>query len=185
MALRGLGTHGPAEPAGRRLAPPPELAALRAELRRESGPVGYALTRRILAAYDLPAVVSVLAADAADAAGKAELIGYPLVAKIASPDLPHRADIGAVVVNIASEPQLRAAVTQIGARVGAAAPGARIEGYELQPYVPGGVEVLLGFKAAAPLGAMVVVGSGGTLAELHPGPGGRPGRRSRRPGPGP
>ncbi|MBO0746323.1 MAG: acetate--CoA ligase family protein, partial [Candidatus Dormibacteraeota bacterium] len=55
---------------------------------------------------------------------------------------------------------------RIGARVEAAAPGARIEGYELQPQVDGGVEALIGFTAEPPLGAMVVVGSGGTLAEL-------------------
>jgi acetate---CoA ligase (ADP-forming) len=165
-ALRGLGTHRPQAAPCSPVAPPADVADLREELRCRSGPVGYALTQRILAAYRLPAVPSVLAKDAADAAEKASAIGYPLVVKIASPDIPHKADVGAVAVNIADPAGLQAAVSQISARVELAAREARIEGYELQPYVPGGVEVLLGFTSEPPFGAMVLVGSGGVLAEL-------------------
>ncbi|MGH7911177.1 MAG: acetate--CoA ligase family protein, partial [Candidatus Dormibacteraceae bacterium] len=143
-----------------------ELVDLRAELRECAGPVAYALTRRILAAYDLPAVPSLLAADGDEAVALASSLGYPLVAKIASVDVPHRADVGGVVTGIGGELELRMAVQQIRTQVDAAVPGARIEGYELQPEVDGGVEALLGFTAEPPLGAMVLVGSGGTLAEL-------------------
>jgi acyl-CoA synthetase (NDP forming) len=166
IALRGLGTRRPEEPPYPLAAPPAELAELREELRRQSGPVGYGLTRRLLAAYDLPAAPSVLARDASDAEDKAAALGYPVVAKIASPDIPHRSDIGAVVVNIASATHLHAAIRDITEAVSRAAPGARIEGFEIQPYVPGGVEVILGFTSEPALGAMVVVGSGGVLAEV-------------------
>jgi acetyltransferase len=131
-----------------------------------AGPVDYALTRRILAAYDLPVVPSLLAADADQAVALAPSLGYPLVAKVASVDVPHRADVGGVVTDIGGESALCEAIQQIEARVRAAAPRARIEGYELQPQVSGGVEAMLGFTAERPLGAMVLIGSGGTLAEL-------------------
>lgn len=166
VAVRGLGTRRPEPVPHSAAVSPDELADLREELRGQSGPVGYALTQKILAAYQLPVVPSVLAKDADDAAGQAAAFGYPLVAKIASPDIPHRTDAGAVVVNIADETELRAAIAGIDAKVRVAVPAARIEGFELQPFVPGGVEALLGFKAEPPLGAMVVVGSGGALAEL-------------------
>ena len=165
-ALRSLGTTRQQAAALCRPGPPAGLDELRAELEECAGPVGYALTRRILAAYELPAVPSLLASDADQAAAMASSLGYPLVAKIASVDIPHRTEVGGVVTGIGGEAELREAILQIGARVQTAAPGARIEGYELQPQVGGAVEALLGFTAEPPLGAMVVVGSGGTLAEL-------------------
>ena len=166
VALRGLGITRPQEAALWRPGPPAALDELRAELRVCAGPVGYALTRRILAAYDLPAVPSLLAGDADEAAALASSLGYPLVAKIASVDIPHRAEVSGVVTGIGDERDLREAIQQIESRVGAAVPGARIEGYELQPQVGDGVEALLGFTSEPPLGAMVLVGTGGTLAEL-------------------
>ncbi len=166
IALRSLSTTRPPAGADGRPGPPAELDELRARLRECAGPVGYALTRRILAAYDLPVVRSLLAADGDQAVALASSLGYPLVAKVASVDVPHRADVGAVVTEIGGESELRDAIQQIRARVQAAVPGARIEGYELQPHVAGGVEALLGFAAEPPLGALVLVGSGGTLAEL-------------------
>ncbi|MFZ0216210.1 MAG: acetate--CoA ligase family protein, partial [Candidatus Dormiibacterota bacterium] len=166
IALRSIGTNRPQAPTRRQPDPPPGLDQVRAELHECAGPVAYALTRRILAAYALPAVSSLLATDADEAVALAPSLGYPLVAKIASVDVPHRAEVGGVVTGIGGVPELREAIQQIGAQVHTAMPRARIEGYELQPDVGGGVEALLGFTAEPPLGALVVVGSGGTLAEL-------------------
>jgi acetate---CoA ligase (ADP-forming) len=148
------------------LPPPAGLAELRAGLRGVTGPVGYHLTRRIMEAYQLPAVPSVLAADADSAATQAERIGYPLVAKIASPDVPHRADVGGVIVGIRDERELRQALARLAQQVAAVRPDARIEGFELQPQVAAGTEALLGCTVEPPVGAMVVVGTGGALTEL-------------------
>ncbi len=166
VALRTVGTTRPPAVERRQPDAPAALDQLRAQLRKCAGPVDYALTRRILAAYDLPAVPSLLAADADDAVALAPSLGYPLVVKIASVDVPHRADVGGVVTGIGGELELRDAIQQIKARVQAAVPQARTEGYELQPQVGDGVEALLGFTVEPPLGAMVLIGSGGTLAEL-------------------
>lgn len=166
IALRSLGTARPQAAERGRPDPPPDLDQLRAAIRACAGPLDYALTRRILAAYDLPAVPSLLAVDADRAVALAPSLGYPLVVKVASVDVPHRADVGGVATGIAGESELRDAIHRISGQVHAAVAGARIEGYELQPHVGGVVEALLGFTAEPPLGAMVLVGSGGTLAEL-------------------
>ncbi len=165
-ALRSLGRWQRDAAPSRALRQPDGLEDLRAELAEISGPLGYHLTRRIMEAYELPAVASALAADADSAVVLADRIGYPLVAKIASPDVPHRADVGGVVVGIRDATVLRQAIAQIGERVTRARPGSRIEGYELQPQLAADTEALLGFTVEPPVGAMVVVGAGGSLAEL-------------------
>ena len=55
---------------------------------------------------------------------------------------------------------------RIGERVARARPGLRIDGFELQPQLTAGTEALLGFTVEPPVGPMVVVGTGGSLAEL-------------------
>jgi acetate---CoA ligase (ADP-forming) len=166
-ALRSLGTWQPDAGPCRALPAPAGLADLRSSLAGVSGPLGYELTRRILSVYELPAVPSFLAADASSAVEVAESsAGFPLVAKIASPDVPHRADVGGVVTGIRDADELREAVASIRSRVASARPDARIEGIELQPQVGSGTEALVGFAVEPPVGAMVVVGTGGSLAEL-------------------
>jgi acyl-CoA synthetase (NDP forming) len=165
-ALHSLGTWQQVAAPPPSLVQPADLDELRTELADINGPVGYYLTRRIMAAYGLPAVPSALAVDADSAVVLADRIGYPLVAKIASPDVPHRADVGGVVVGVKDANQLRQAIAQINQRVTEARPGLRIEGFELQPQLASGVEALLGFTVEPPVGAMVVVSTGGSLTEL-------------------
>ncbi|MGH3401155.1 MAG: acetate--CoA ligase family protein [Streptosporangiaceae bacterium] len=165
-ALHSLGSWQHAAPGRRALAQPAALDDLRTELADVAGPVGYDLTRRIMAAYRLPAAQSALAEDAESAVELASTIGYPLVLKIASPDVPHRADVGGVIVGIRDADELGQAIAQMGQYVATARPGLRLEGFELQPLLAGGTEALVGFTVEPPVGAMVVVGSGGSLAEL-------------------
>ena len=88
------------------------------------------------------------------------------MAKILSPDIAHRSEIGAVQLDIADAAGLRAAIAAIERNVRAARPGAVIEGYELQEQLTGWVEAMAGIKATPPFGALILVGSGGTLIEL-------------------
>src|SRR6185437_6459875 len=92
---------------------------------------------------------------------------FPMVVKIASPDIPHRSDVGGVMLGIASRAQLETAIAQIAANVAAAAPEVRIDGFELQEQFQADVEAMIGFAATPPFGSLVVVGTGGTLVELQ------------------
>lgn len=132
-----------------------------------SGTVPQELCARILKAYGLPFVRSVLVKDAGEALGRAQEIGFPMVVKIVSPDISHRSDVGGVMLGIDSRAQLGNAIAQIAANVSAAAPKARIDGFELQEQCRADAEAMIGFAATPPFGSLVVVGTGGTLVELQ------------------
>jgi acetyltransferase len=144
-----------------------EKAVLRDTITGLTGALPGALTTRLLAAYGLPPVRSAIAADADEAVAHAARLGYPLVVKVVSRDVPHRSDVGAVQLGIRDEAGLRAAIATIAANVQGAVPSAVIEGYELQEELTGAVEAMAGFKTAPPFGALIVVGTGGTLVELQ------------------
>lgn len=151
--------------AGRKLSA--EKAKLREEIAAVSGPLPADLTRRLLDTYKIPVVGSGVAKSADDAVKLAEKLGFPLVAKVLSPDVPHRSDIGAVKLGIKDAAALRQAVTAIEDAVRTHVPKARIEGYELQEQMVDCVEAMVGFQATPPFGALIIVGTGGTMVELQ------------------
>jgi acetate---CoA ligase (ADP-forming) len=140
---------------------------LRQELRRVSGTLPPELCVRVLKAYGLPFVRSVAVKDAGEALERAHEVGFPMVVKITSADILHRSDVGGVVLGIDSRSELENAVARIAANVAAAAPQARIDGFELQEQFQGDAEAMIGFAATPPFGSLVVVGTGGTMVELH------------------
>jgi acyl-CoA synthetase (NDP forming) len=142
-------------------------AGLRQEISRFSGILPMELCVRILKAYGLPFVRSVMVKNAGEAIERAHEVGFPMVVKIASSDIPHRSDVGGVRVGISSGPELKNALSQIAENVTAAAPKARIDGFELQEEFQGDAEAMIGFMAVPPFGSLVVVGTGGTMVELQ------------------
>lgn len=131
-----------------------------------SGALDPATAFEVLRAYGLPVVKSIVARDADEAVRRAGEVGFPMVVKVASATIQHRSDVGGVVLDVADEASLRAAIGRIAASVAAARPDATIDGYEMQEQLVDGVEAMAGFTAAAPFGPLVVAGSGGTLVEV-------------------
>ena len=169
IALRNLSILAAEQPATDWLtsAPDARAAAFKAEIAACSGPLPAALCARIMDAYGIPVVRSALVASVEEALAAAEWIGFPLVVKIASPDVPHRSELGGVALGIADAPALQAAMERIRHSVLAARPGARITGFELQEELIDCVEAAAGFIAAPPFGALTMVGTGGVLVELE------------------
>lgn len=149
--------------------PGPDRATLR-ELRlaasRCGGPLPQELAERIMVAYGIPILRSVVARGADDAIERAGEIGYPVVVKVASQHIPHRTEVGGVELDIRDANTLRAAIESIDRRVREHVPQATIDGFEVQPALSGAVEAVAGFTAEDPFGALMLVGSGGTLVEL-------------------
>ncbi|WP_375692005.1 acetate--CoA ligase family protein [Pseudooceanicola sp. LIPI14-2-Ac024] len=122
--------------------------------------------KAFLAEAGLRGPAEVLCRSADEAVAAAERIGWPVVAKIVSADLPHKTEIGGVVLNLRDEGALRAAHDAILCRAKAAKPDARIAGVAVIEQVEGGVEMIVGGSQDPVFGPMVMVGMGGTAAEL-------------------
>jgi acetyl coenzyme A synthetase (ADP forming)-like protein len=125
-------------------------------------------TRRLLNAFGLPLLPTVLARSADDAAALAEVFGFPVVAKVQSRRLLHKSDAGAVRVGLASERAVRAAFKELSAI--AAANGvdgsSDCDGVVLQPMIAGGVETMIGITDDPLFGPLVGFGMGGVHVEV-------------------
>jgi acyl-CoA synthetase (NDP forming) len=145
-------------------AAPPVLAAL---LGRASGATLHeGLTNELLAAYRVTTPRAAVVDTAAEAVRAAATIGYPVVLKALAGDLPHRSDIGGVVVNLRSAAAVRRAYAQITDRLRRARPDLRLEGMLVAEMVPEGIELLLGVTVGT-YGPMVLVGRGGIETEVY------------------
>jgi len=132
-------------------------------------PTGRVLTwseaANLLSAFDVPLVDTQLATSretAVDAAGE---LGYPVVLKIDSPEIPHRTDIGGVAVGVETPEEVRTAYDDIVAAAREVADERDIEGVLVQPMVEEGVEALVGASPDDVFGSLVTVGPGGVLVE--------------------
>jgi acyl-CoA synthetase (NDP forming) len=157
------GLSGLAE--ARRLpAPPPPVppaAPLPADaLRNEHG------AKRALAAAGVPVLPEQVVASAAEAAEAARAMGFPVVLKVVSADLPHKTEVGGVVLDLPDAEAVAAAHDAMLARVRDKAPAARIDGVLVSPMRRGGTEMILGAKRDPVFGPVVVVGLGGIFAEI-------------------
>jgi acetyltransferase len=124
--------------------------------------------KAVLAAYGIPVVPTRVAADAAEAAAAAEEIGFPVALKILSADITHKSDVGGVLLDIQSPAILEAAAAGMLARVRAANPDARIEGFSVQKMVSArrGQELIVGMAEDAIFGPIILFGHGGTAVEV-------------------
>jgi acyl-CoA synthetase (NDP forming) len=122
--------------------------------------------KAFLAAHDIRVTRETLARDAVGAVQAATAIGYPVVLKIESPDLPHKTDVDGVRLGLADAAAVEAAFAQIMAAARHHAPAARLEGVLVQEMVGGGAELIAGLSRQEPFGMAVVAGAGGVLVEL-------------------
>jgi len=122
--------------------------------------------KQALAAAGLPVLPERLCRSADEAVQAAREFGFPVVAKIVSPDILHKTEVGGVALNLQDAEAVRAAFTRLLGRAREAAPQARLDGVLLAPMVKDGVEVILGLHRDPTFGPMVMVGAGGTAVEL-------------------
>jgi acetyltransferase len=119
----------------------------------------------LLMEYGIPVVPLTLAGSADEAVSAAEQVGYPVVLKIASPDIPHKSDASGVHLNIDEADSVRVGYADLLNRVRQVHPDARIKGIDVQKQVPPGQEVILGFKSDPHFGPVMMFGSGGVEVE--------------------
>ncbi|HSZ94197.1 MAG TPA: acetate--CoA ligase family protein [Acetobacteraceae bacterium] len=122
--------------------------------------------KALLAAYGLPETQERLATSAAEAAETASALQYPVVLKIASPDLPHKTEAGGVVLGLQNPQSVAVAYDQIIRSARRYKPDARIEGVLVQKMAPRGHELVIGMVNDPTFGPIMMVGLGGTMVEL-------------------
>ncbi len=114
----------------------------------------------------IPTLPVRLARSAHEAARLAKEIGWPVVLKIASPDILHKSDVGGVAVGLDSVSAVRAAYKRILANARAAKPEAHLEGVLVQAMARPGREVIVGAVRDPQFGPLVMFGSGGLYVEV-------------------
>ena len=119
----------------------------------------------VFAALGIPCVESRVIEDLEALSDLGAVDRYPVVAKILSPDIAHKARVGGVIPGLADEAGLRRACRQILEAVAAAAPEAERAGIVVQPMESGVAELLVGYRVDAAVGPVVTVGQGGALVE--------------------
>jgi acetyltransferase len=119
----------------------------------------------LVSAYGIPTARMQLATSADEAAAIARGLGFPLVLKIASPDILHKSDIGGVLLDVSSEQEVYIGYTQLMEKASLARPNAKIEGVHLQRQIPPGHEVILGAVQDLQFGPLIMFGSGGVEVE--------------------
>lgn len=119
----------------------------------------------ILEAYGIPTMKMELARNEQEAVKLSGKIGYPVALKVASADIPHRSDVGGVILNLGDADAVRTGFTTVTQRARENHPGAEIEGVHVQRMVPSGQEVIVGVVQDPQFGALVMFGSGGIEVE--------------------
>jgi acyl-CoA synthetase (NDP forming) len=109
-----------------------------------------------------------LATSADDAVRVASAIGYPVVLKAQASDLPHKSDVGGVLVGIADEAALRAGWERLHQNVRRHRPELTLDGALVEGMGARGLELVVGARRDADWGPVVLVGLGGIWIEaLH------------------
>lgn len=123
--------------------------------------------RALLARYRIPVNPTYAAVTPEDAGRAAAALAASVALKINSPDVVHKSDVGGVVLDLAPT-DVADAARHMAAAIFKAKPGARIEGFTLEPMVhrPGAIEIIAGIARDPDFGPVILFGEGGTRVEL-------------------
>ncbi|HKZ43669.1 MAG TPA: acetate--CoA ligase family protein [Anaerolineales bacterium] len=118
-------------------------------------------TMELMENYGIPVPDARLAVDAKQAEEIAAKMEFPVVMKIASPDIQHKSDVGGIMLNIRTRQEAEQAYNILISTVKGSRPNAVLEGVHVQKMVPEGQEVIIGSIRDEQFGPMIMFGSGG------------------------
>lgn len=121
------------------------------------------MAKDILSSYDIKVPQFALVQNVDDAVREANSIGYPIVAKIVSPQILHKTDVGGVKVDLKNEADVISAFNDMYGRL---AKQHDVKGILLEKMVPKGVEMIVGLQNDPQFGPVIMVGLGGIFTEL-------------------
>jgi len=133
------------------------------EIINRSKGIGWVLepeAKRMLSLEGLPVPRSFWAKSGAEALSGAQEIGYPVVAKVVSPRIIHKSDVGGVAINITIDNDLEAAFLRFSRMDG-------FEGVIVEEMLSPGVELIVGASMDYQFGPVILLGIGGTAVEIY------------------
>jgi acetyltransferase len=132
---------------------------------QEGGVLPFEETAKLLDAYGIPLAPTVMAHSPEDAVRAADQLGYPCVLKVASVDIPHKTEYGALALGLENGESVRRAYGDMISQVRKTKPSTKIEGIMVQRHLRG-IECLLGITRDEQLGPLLVMGLGGVFVEV-------------------
>lgn len=120
----------------------------------------------VLREYGIKTAEYGIAKTADEAVTIAAKIGYPVVMKIDSEDIPHKTDVGGIILNVQNEQEVKNAYEEIKNNIAKNCPDARINGISVQQMLPKGVEVIVGVTNDETFGPVMMFGLGGVFVEV-------------------
>jgi len=130
-----------------------------------SGALDEARSREFLQAAGIDVPAAIVARSAEEAAAAAHSIGFPVVAKVVSADVPHKAAAGGVALGINSAEEAAAAYTRIVAAVSTSKPGVVIDGVLIARTYDTEIELMAGLVRDPVFGPVILCGAGGKAVE--------------------
>lgn len=121
---------------------------------------------RLLKAYGIPTPDFALAQNEDEAVKAAEEMGYPVVAKVVSPKIVHKTDVGGVILGIYTPQDVREAYRKLQ-NIVKKIPYAELEGVLIQKMMPKGVELIVGATTDEIFEKVVLLGLGGIYTEIY------------------
>lgn len=91
---------------------------------------------------------------------------FPVVAKVCSPELPHKTEVGGVVLGVKDQRELEAALSTLRANLREHASDKHCEEVLVQPMTKGLAEVLVGYRVDPEAGPIIMLAAGGIWAEV-------------------
>lgn len=120
----------------------------------------------ILREYDIKTTECGIAKNVEEAVEIAERIGYPVVMKIDSEDIPHKTDVGGLRLNIQNETEVKVAYETISNNISKNCSEARVKGISVQQMLSEGTEVIVGVTNDETFGPVIMFGLGGVFVEV-------------------
>lgn len=120
-------------------------------------------SKKLLADYGIKVPPYALVTTPGEAEKKATEIGFPLVAKVVSPEILHKTDVKGVKVGIKSGSEAKAVFSEMYDRL---SKQYQIKGILLEKMVPPGIEIIIGLQNDAQFGPVLMVGLGGIFTEV-------------------
>ena len=123
-------------------------------------------SKEFLKAAGIDVIDTRLATSREEAISISQKFGFPVVLKIASPDIVHKSDAGGVRLGLKTASEVGKAYAQILQAIRQNHPAARIQGVAVQKMARPGVEVIIGMSKDAQFGPVLMFGLGGILVEV-------------------